>query len=464
MTVAVVGATVILILLTLGYRLNFTNGTIRQGGLVHFISQPSGADVMVDDLRLSNKTRSKITLYPGNYQVRMQREGYQTWQKRVEVKAGAVLWLNSALLIPTQPKTTELYKPTTLVSTAFRADGKYVALLQDATKPQLDVITIDRDTVQKKDTITLPESSYQKAKKHQFALAAWDEDSRWLLVKHQYGSAYEWIVVNTEDPAKVATIAGTTARQVLFDPRSNDSIIVRSSDGLVRTVQLSSGKQSDVLVPNTANMQLGSDNVLTYTTIPTKDQVSLGYLTLGASKGRVIRTWNVPRGQSAQFAQGTYFRNQYIASSSGTEVAIERVTALPASDSDDPLQFEAIKTLSVPQPVEGIRMEGQGRFVAAQHGASLTVYDLELAREYTTPIGDTDSATNKQSSPLKWLDPFHFWDTSTGFLRQYEFDGTNQVSVVAVKKGSEAGYSSNYEYLYTIGADNQLQATALRVK
>ena len=78
MTTAVVGLSIILLFLMLGYRFNKDQGTITQGGLVQFITTPPGARVTVGSAQLANITPSKITLTPGTYGVSMERNGYHT--------------------------------------------------------------------------------------------------------------------------------------------------------------------------------------------------------------------------------------------------------------------------------------------------------------------------------------------------------------------------------------------------
>ena len=62
-----------------GYRLNWSSGKVVQGGLVQFDTHPDGAQVTVDQTRLSNETPSKLTLSAGQRNITIQREGYHDW-------------------------------------------------------------------------------------------------------------------------------------------------------------------------------------------------------------------------------------------------------------------------------------------------------------------------------------------------------------------------------------------------
>lgn len=87
-----------------GYRITREDGqTFVEGtGVIVFTSKPDGARVYVND-RLTTATDNTINLQPGDYDVRIERDGYFSWQKKISVKQGEVSQAN-ALLFPSTPK------------------------------------------------------------------------------------------------------------------------------------------------------------------------------------------------------------------------------------------------------------------------------------------------------------------------------------------------------------------------
>ncbi|HSX19293.1 MAG TPA: PEGA domain-containing protein [Candidatus Saccharimonadales bacterium] len=86
-----------------GFKPNIRTGAIGRTGLIVASSIPTGAQVYVDD-RLSAATDSNITyLDPKKYQVKIQKDGYTTWQKEVEVKEDLATEVK-ALLFPLAPE------------------------------------------------------------------------------------------------------------------------------------------------------------------------------------------------------------------------------------------------------------------------------------------------------------------------------------------------------------------------
>jgi hypothetical protein len=251
MTMTVIGATALLILFMIGFRFNRDQGTFVQGGLVQFITQPTGASVTVGQASLANKTRSKITLNPGEYLVKMERDGYVPWQKNITVEAGKVLTLNSALLVPNNPTTSSLMTFDELSSTSFRGDGKYLAVMEDDAVPRIQIATTSNGKIADSKELVLPSDTYAAGKKHRFDLHKWDSDSDWFLLKHRVDKTVEWLVVDRSDvtrTVRIPSVGKTVVDEALFDPRSNNQILVRYSDGAVRNMTLNDEKLSKTVI------------------------------------------------------------------------------------------------------------------------------------------------------------------------------------------------------------------------
>ncbi len=97
-------ATTIIILYGKGYRFGFDTGTpaISGTGLLVVTSSPDGAQVFVNG-HLTTATDNTINLAPGDYDVKIFKDGYFPWQKKIAIKKEVVSKAD-ALLLPTAPK------------------------------------------------------------------------------------------------------------------------------------------------------------------------------------------------------------------------------------------------------------------------------------------------------------------------------------------------------------------------
>lgn len=86
-----------------GFKPDFKKGQIERTGLIVASSIPTGATVYLDG-RPTSATDTTITyLEPKIYKVRIEKDGYTTWEKDIEVKADLAAEIK-ALLLPTAPE------------------------------------------------------------------------------------------------------------------------------------------------------------------------------------------------------------------------------------------------------------------------------------------------------------------------------------------------------------------------
>ena len=99
-----------------GFKPDFKTASFSRTGLIVAKSSPTGAQVYLND-RLTTVTDGNITfLDPGPYKVRIQKDGYTTWEKELEIKADLAEEIE-ALLFPLAPQITPMtatgaYNPT----------------------------------------------------------------------------------------------------------------------------------------------------------------------------------------------------------------------------------------------------------------------------------------------------------------------------------------------------------------
>lgn len=121
---AILAAAVAVIAYGRGYRLDVNRTSLKPTGLISATSDPTGAQVSVDGA-LKTATNNSFAIDPGFYTVRISREGYITWEKKVRVQ-GEVVSAVSAFLFPTNPSLSPL---TTLgiLNPSLSPDGTRVA-------------------------------------------------------------------------------------------------------------------------------------------------------------------------------------------------------------------------------------------------------------------------------------------------------------------------------------------------
>lgn len=107
--VVLVLATFLLVRYAQGYRIVFDGNdltkdtiTLAGTGLLAATSTPDGASVYIDN-KLVSATNATINLKPGEYTVKIIKEGYLPWEKKLKVQE-EIVTQTQALLFPTAPK------------------------------------------------------------------------------------------------------------------------------------------------------------------------------------------------------------------------------------------------------------------------------------------------------------------------------------------------------------------------
>ncbi len=96
--------TVVSVLYAKGYRFGLDNGRpgVLGTGLLVVTSNPDGAQVLVND-HLTTATNNTINLSPGTYDVKIVKDGYFRWEKKITIEK-EVVSKAEATLFPTAPK------------------------------------------------------------------------------------------------------------------------------------------------------------------------------------------------------------------------------------------------------------------------------------------------------------------------------------------------------------------------
>lgn len=443
MTATVLMIVTALVFVMLGYRFNRETSTIQQGGLVQFNTRPSNASVTIGTARLANRTASKITVNPGTYNVLMEKSGYLAWKKAADVKAGQVLWLNYAQLIPTSIKTKDVQSFDTVSDALASPNGDRYALLANATSPTVDFIDITSDKPKQSSLSLLPDAL--PADPATFQLVVWGSDSDSLLMTAKRDKATDWLLVDRRDESKTVNISskyGVDISEAVFDPRSNNRVIIRTVSGDVRIIDVSADMVSDVIASSVSSMSMFMNDAILVVRQITPSTQSVGYVSFGSTNVRQLQ--EIANTDKTLVAGATHFGDPYLTVSNGNKLDVYRLRSLPSSDSETSIGMSNLLSTPLPSGATYLSVRTGGRFVLAQYGSGLVTYDIELKKQSNT------SFTTPVTEELRWLDKYHFYLTNGSSLEVLEFDGGNAHPITPLTTSFDAIWRDNGKYIYSI--------------
>jgi hypothetical protein len=377
----------------------------------------------------------------------MSRDGYLSWTKSVNVKAGSVLWLNYARLYPENPTVTSVTTYDALTSVLVAPNRKQLATVGEAGEgaiyftPLNDGSTTTRRVQIEAGTATTSSDASTDA----YQLVAWDGDSQYVIVKHDFDSKTEYLSVNAAngDAINITTVLGVSTSRLEYAVGNRNVVYLVTDNYELRRGDLSAATLSGPLLSNVEDFAQADRDIVTYETRRGDDgRRSVGYLTNGASKSRNIQTVTDDGGLSFKLRIGTYYGDKYLVVAYGDTTTIY-TAELPASDSSTALNWTRVGWLTTTGGVKYLGFSpGTHRIVYAQMTNASLIYDLEtdvLAK--TTFQGDL-------SRQLDWVDTFHIGATAANACYFYDFDGTNGRLVASNVIDAPVTISENDSYFY----------------
>lgn len=455
MTVAVVVLLVILMSRVLGYQFNFETRSVQQAGLIQYDSFPRGARVSVDGT-LGDRTQTKSTVLPGQRQFAMHLDGFETWQKTLDILPGTVTWLSYVRLVPTEKKIQDTELEHTLSSVLASPDRRFMAAVsqgdqtspelvlmdfRSSSQPSIGIFAIDVDEL----------SAYQSdsmAKSHQLTIDRWSDSSREIVIKHRYtlsdnSKHTEWLWVDRERPGRVVNLSkllGLTLSDV--QPIAGGDVYILQADGDVRRADVDSGSISRPLLSRVLSFDTYGENILSYVGWEDKERVA----------GVWQRDWQAPtvlarlpessaESQKLKITVSEYFNKDTTVISSGSTVTTYR-GALPSSDEALAAFLQTAETFTLNRPIDSLQISPNGRFIVAEDKIGFISYDLERR--------ETSQGVKKYTpASLRWLDSYHVWQIdAAGQLTMQEFDGVNSYGLMSVAPGYDALLTTDGRFVY----------------
>lgn len=136
------------LLFAAGYRYNFAKRKLEKTGLIRVDSVPHDATILLNGKRTLNRTPARLTwLLPGEYTVRLEREGYLPWEKRLQVQSGAVTFTEEIKLFRSDVPILAI--PGEIVNVSLSPNGEflaYAALRATSTEIRVSEPARERDT------------------------------------------------------------------------------------------------------------------------------------------------------------------------------------------------------------------------------------------------------------------------------------------------------------------------------
>ncbi|MFH1866705.1 MAG: PEGA domain-containing protein [Patescibacteria group bacterium] len=217
-------AAILLLLFAQGYSYNHLKGRVERTGALEVLSKPKGANIIVDSKPLPNTTPFTISrLSPDLYNITIELEGYQRWNKKIAVKGGRASSTNEVKLWPSEQTGTLL--PDTSNISIYQSPNHHNLLYISSQGLGVGLWLYN---------LSSGESALLKRPANQpVEEVEWAPNNRRLLIKEQTSDNF-WQVFNLTDNTirSIAPPGAVVAQKMHWSSNDQDLIYFTAADEL----------------------------------------------------------------------------------------------------------------------------------------------------------------------------------------------------------------------------------------
>ena len=443
-----------LVLLYQAYGFGVTReGDVIQKGLLFFSSQPSPADIYIDNQRNAKQTNTRLDLPAGIYNVKLTRNGYFDWQRPIEVEGGDVKHYDYPFLFPRQLSSQKVQQLAQAPRIFSQSPNKRWLVTQPSAN-LADFMIYDLDSVEQPPVaLVMPDgvlSPPAVGQADNWQAVEWADNNNHLLLKHTFGDQYEYILLDRNEPAKSInlskTLALNPAELTLKDRKYDKYLAFDPARQTLQSITLKDKVPKQLLQRVVAYKSYGDDTLL-YAS-PTSKRSGLKEVEVWLKTGNdTYKIRDLADGPKYLLDLTEYDGNLYVAAgvSSGSRVYVYKDPA--AQRRKQPNQAPSpVQVLHVDQP-NYLSFSATAQFVVAENGTRFGVYDFEneIGYNYTTT-----APLDPPQTHAEWMDGHRLLYVSGGKLEVFDYDNLNHQTLMQTRGGYSPAFSPDYKYVYTL--------------
>lgn len=446
----------VLLYVAYGYGLG-KDGQIIQNGLVYVSSTPSGSKMYLDG-QLRDKTNSRLQLPSGQYALKIERDGYRTWQRSITVLGGAVEHFDYPFLFPTSLTTTNVRAYDAWPGLATQSPSRQWLLVQQPGDPNaFDMFNLKNKHAVS--TVSLPEGLTTPSRISQsWQFVEWSSDNRHVLLKHMYGDASEFIVVDTQDPTQSVNLNRTlnmNPTQLVLRNKKYDQYYIYDAAKLELDTATLSNPQPTAYVSQVLSYKSYGSNIMLYTTGADAPAGKVFIKLLQNGQTYTLRTATAGTTYLLDLAQ--YSGNWYAAvgASGESKVYIYKNPVAQLGAANPVLVPSQILKVTNPNYLS---FSNNAQFIMGENGTQFEVYDIKNNKSYTyTATAPLDAPQTHAS----WMDGDRLDYVSGGKLVVFDYDHANVQTLMPADPRYIPFFDPSYKFVDSFAAPQAAASQAI---
>lgn len=450
----------LLLYIATGY--TYDKGKIIQNGLVFVSSHPGGGEIFLNGKSTAH-TNTRMSLPAGNYNMQIKRAYYRDWQRAITVEGDSVERFDYPLLIPNKLVTKNTKSLTSKPLLSSQSPSRRWILLETGVGGTFTLIDVNNSKKIVSKDITIPTGIMTIASTsapQSLKVAEWSNDNQHVLLEHHFDKTYEYILLDTKDPSK---------------SRNLNNVL-----GVAAPIQLSlQNKRYDhyfILDPTAKT--LGNLSLSDTTVIPMLKNV-VYFKSYGNNRILYASSQSAPTGQTAimLFQDNHSYHIRNVTKSSTYLLDLTTFSnswcIVAGSTADNrvyvyknPVDIVSRVTDNVLVPVAVLKVDhpnyikfsDSAQFIMAENATNFAVYDIQYDDNY---VYKASEPLDKPQIHATWMDGDRLTYVSGGKLVEFDYDDTNQQTLMAANPNYLAFFNPAYSFVYAVTDGPKSATTAL---
>jgi hypothetical protein len=448
LAIAITIAAIVLLYQAYGFGIG-KNGTVIQNGLTFFSSQPNPANIYANNQLESVTTNTRLVLLAGIYHIKLTRNGYHDWQRTIELDGGSVEHFDYPFLFPTTLTTKKIQTYNTAPSLMTQSpDHRWLVIGHPDSLTDFDVYDLS-SPAKPPVAISLPANLLTKpATGESWQFDEWADDNQHLLLQHNYDGRTEFILLDRANPDQSVNLNNNLsinpAKLTLKNKKYDQYYIYDVATQALQTDSLKAPTAVPVLQHVLAYQSYGNNTVL-YVTDSGAPAGKVLVKLLAGNQTSTIRS--LPAGTSYLVDLTEYGGVMYVAAgdTGGSKVYIFKDPAGQLAAQPNQAVVPA-QVLHVAQP-NYLSFSANAQFIVTENGNQFGVYDIENTKGYSY---STAQPLDTPQAHASWMDGDRLTYVSGGKLSVFDYDGTNQKSLMGASSSYLPAFAPDYKNVYVL--------------
>ena len=466
MAVAIVVSAVVLLNQAYGYGLD-KHGNLIQTGLVYISSQPNPAKITLNG-KSKGQTNKRLELPEDIYHVSLDRDGYRSWQRTIEVYGNTVQHFDYPFLFPQKLVTAKAplkaYDAQPSLATQS-PDHRWLLVQPTATLTDLEMYDLS-DTTKPGVALSLPSALFTAGSNERVELVQWADDNQHVLLQHFYDDKSEYILVDRSSPSQSVNLNTTLnispTKLELLNLKYDRYSAYDATSHLLQTLTLRDATPT-VLASHVLAYQTYGDNTVLYVTDTGAASGKVNLQLQVGTKNYTIRTFNKDGNYLLDLTE--YNGTLTVAAGNAIENKIyiyrDPIAQLTDQSGDG---IGPAQVLHLAEPTY-LSFSPNAQFIVAEGAREFGVYDNQNSRgyNYTAPL-----SLDAPQVHAAWMDGDRLTYVSGGKLIVFDYDHTNQQTLMPADASFLPFFTPNYKSVMTLApggstAETNLTQTSLLV-